>query len=449
MDDNSQPIVQGFLPVTDLKQFVASIPAPGGEKPSPNADGVYEFPMGDKTLRLKQKGAWAVFSNTEEALEAAPADPTPELSGLTKKYLFGIRGAVQNVPAASRENALRTFRGLVELGLAMQPAASEEQRAMMNANVKQLFNKLDQLSKELDTLVLGVGLDKESKALFLDVEFRGVEGTDLAKKFAAMKEAKTDFAGFVLPGAAMTAVSAGTSDDEDVASAKSMLANLKAAIGKQLDANEQLGDKRELAKKLLDDLLDVLEKTAELKKSDAGVAVVLGDAPAIVLGARIADGEKLESTLKKLVHELAKDDPKVDELVKLDAEKYEGVNFHVATIPVPDPELAEVLGGSAKVVVGISPSSLYFGAGKDPIATIKQAIDASKAAPGKSIDPLEMVISGTPIAKFFAKAIAGKNASETEAKEKFAKAEKTLAASDGKDHVTLSVKAISNGVSCG
>ena len=97
--------------------------------------------------------------------------------------------------------------------------------------------------------------------------------------------------------------------------------------------------------------------------------------------------------------------PKLAELVKLDAEKYEGVNFHVATIPIPDAEAKKSSASRCEIVVGISPSSLYFGAGKDPIATIKKAIDASKASPQKAIDPVEMVISATPIAKFFAKVI--------------------------------------------
>ena len=113
-----------------------------------------------------------------------------------------------------------------------QQSGSEEERAVLAASVKQIFAKLEKLSKELDTLVIGVGLDPSSKALFLDFESRGVEGSDLAKKFAALKDAKTDFAGFALPGAALTMLSAGTSDDEDVADAKAMLANYKATVGK-------------------------------------------------------------------------------------------------------------------------------------------------------------------------------------------------------------------------
>jgi hypothetical protein len=428
-----------------VKKLLASIPTLGGEAPTPNAKGDYEVPMGDKTIYVKEKDKWAVLSDNEDALGSAPSDPTPVIAELTKKYLWFVRGSVQNVPEASRENALTSLRGILEFTLAMQPAASDEQRAMMTANVKQIFEKLKKLSKELDTLVLGVGLDASTKALYLDIEVRAVEGTDLAKKFEAMKNAKTDFAGFVIPGAAMTLLSAGTTDDEDVAEAKAALATYKTNLNKLLESNEQLGDKRELAKQLLGDVLDVLEKTVELKKSDAGMAVVLDDDLALAFGARIAAGKKLEATIKKLVNELANDEPKVKDLVKFNAESYEGVDFHVAKIPIPDPKAAEVFGQTIQIVIGLNESSLYFGAGKDPIAVIKKAIDASKASPGKSIDPTDLVISAKPIAKFFAKVITKDNPSDEQAKKAFTKAVSILDKSDGKDHITLTAKPIANG----
>ncbi|MGA2255681.1 MAG: hypothetical protein ABSG53_13630, partial [Thermoguttaceae bacterium] len=360
LGENDQPVVQGFLPATDLKKLLASIPVPGGEA-SPNANGVFELPLGEKTVYAKQRGKWAVFSDNEETLNSAPDDPTPAFTDLTKKYLLSVRGSVQNIPAASRENALKSLRGILEFTLAMQQGASEEQRAMMAANVKQAFEKLEKLSKELDTLVIGVGLDASNKSLFLDFEARGVEGSDLVKKFETLKNAKTDFAGFAIPGAAMTMLSAETTDDADVKEAKTMLATYKASLNKLLDSNEQLGDKRELAKQLLSDVFSVVEKTVELKKSDAGMAVVLDDGPAFVFGARIAAGAKLEDTIKKLVKEIAKDEPKVEDMIKFDAEKYEGINFHVAKVPLPDPKAAEVFGDSVQIVIGINESSLYFG----------------------------------------------------------------------------------------
>jgi hypothetical protein len=359
---------------------------------------------------------------------------------------------VQNVPEARRENTLRSFRGVVEFFLTMQQSGSEEAREIVADNVKQIFAGLEKLSKELDNLVIGVGMDASSKALFLDVDFLGVAGSDLAKQFTAMKDAKTDFAGFALPGAAMTLLSAGTSSDEEVADAKATLAGYKTKLNKFVDADERFGDKqkRELFKKVLGDMLDVAAKTAELKKSDGGMAIVLEDGPAAVAGFRIAEGAKLESAIKKLVKELPADQPELAEftkLIKFDAEKYEGVNFHVMTIPVPNPQAKQVFGESVQIVVGISPSSLYVGAGRNPVATIKKAIDASKASPGKAINAVDMVISATAIAKFFAEKIPATNPGDTQAKKAFAKAAAALAKSGGKDHVTVTVKAIPNGMS--
>ena len=217
-------------------------------------------------------------------------------------------------------------------------------------------------------------------------------------------------------------------------------------LNKLLDANEQLGDKRELAKKLLGDILDVAEKTVELKKSDGGMSVVLDDGPVVVAGVRIAEGAKLEGALKKLVKEIANDEPQLNEIIKLDAEKYEGVNFHVATIPIPDPKAAEVFGDSVQIVVGISPSSLYFGAGKDPIAVIKKAIDASKASPQKAINPAGHGHLGHAHRQVLRQGDSGNNPTDAQAKKNFAKAAELLAKSGGKDHVTMTVKAIPNGM---
>jgi hypothetical protein len=442
VNDASQPVVHGYIPVTDLKKLLATIPMPGGP-PAANANGVYEIPANDRTAYLKQKGKWAVFSDSEDSLESAAAEPGASVTDLTKKYLFAVRGSVQNVPAAVRDNALQAFRGIVELSMQLQGNLPEAQQEMAKANVKQIFDKLEVLSKELDSLEIGVGMDPASKALYLDVETRGVEGSDLSKKIEAMRDAKTDFAGFAVPGAAMTMLSSSVSDDEDVAAAKTQLANAKKLIAQQLEANEQLGDKREKAKELVGDFFDVFEKTIELKKSDGGMSIILNEGPVLIAGARIAGGGKLEKTLKKLVAEIGEDDADIKDKVKFDAAKYKGVKFHVATIPVPDAKAQEVLGETVQLVVGTSESAVYFGAGKEPIAAIKKAMDASKAEAGKEINPVDMVFSVAPFAKFMAKVIPeNENAM---AKKHFSKVAEVLE-KFGKDRITVTVKPIEGGM---
>ena len=205
--ESDNPVAQGYLPVSDLKQLIAGLPTPGGA-PTPNDKGVYEIPSPTgKSLYAKQKGEWAVLSDSEDSINAAKEDPSSNISDLAKKYLISVRGNVQNVPAARREQVLGAMRGLVTLALSAQPGNAEQQ-AMQQASVKQMFDGLDKLSKELDTLVIGLGIDAETKSLFLDVETRALDGTEMATKCAAMKDAKTNFAGFALPGAAMTMLAA-------------------------------------------------------------------------------------------------------------------------------------------------------------------------------------------------------------------------------------------------
>lgn len=435
--ESEEPTAVGYLPVTDLKKLIASIPVPGGETPKADSKGVYKIPSGPRTIYAKQKGAWAVLSDDEGGMEDAAADPMPMISDLAKKYLVAVQGNVQNVPEVRRQTFLNTLRGMVQFAMSAQGINEEQQ-----ANIKQAFDQLDKLSKELKTLVIGLGFDSESKSIFLDVETRAVEGSELAAKSRLMKEAKTNFAGFALPGAAITMLAAGTTDDADVAQAQQMLKGAKAAIVKQLDENDELGDKRrDLAKQLLNDVFDVLKKTVALKKSDGGVAVVLDEHPAVVGGWMIADGKKLDAALRKLAKAVEEESPELGQMIKLDAEEYEGIKFDVATVPVPESgDAREVFGDTVQIVVGVSDTRVYFGAGKEPIATLKKAIEASKEDPEKSIPPMELVVSAAPIVKFLAKTAP----TETE-KKKAKKFADQIAKQSGKDHLSIIVKPVDDG----
>ena len=171
LGDSDEPITQGYLPVTDLKKFVAGLPLPGGETPTPDSDGVYEIPSSGKTVYAKQKGSWAVLADSEDSLKSAAADPTGLVSDLAKKYLVAVRGNVQNIPADRRDKFIAAIRGLTELSLAAQ-GGSEEQQEFQRASAKQMFDKLEKFSKELDTLVIGLGMDAASKSIYFDVETR-------------------------------------------------------------------------------------------------------------------------------------------------------------------------------------------------------------------------------------------------------------------------------------
>src|SRR5262249_28816712 len=83
--------------------------------------------------------------------------------------------------------------------------------------------------------------------------------------------------------------------------------------------------------------------------------------------------------------------------------------------------------------------------GKDPIAALKKAIDASKESPDKAISPMEMAISATPIAKFIADNAPDDSPGDAQAKKVAGKIVQQLAKMPGQDKVTMTVKPIERG----
>ena len=315
--------VQAFLPVTDLKQVMSLVPnLETGEPYAPDANGVFELKAKGQTLFVAQKGQWAFVVDNRDALKTLSADPSALLGDLSKKYLVAIRASVKNVPAAMRDKFMAQAKMMLDMGMQRQPAESDDQFAIRTNVSKQTFEKFVLLSKELDEAMLGWGLDAKTSAMVLDFEITALPGTQTAKQFAKAKDAKTNFAGFLIPGAALTAVAASEMDDADAAQVKGLLANLRGSASKDLDANEDLTkEQRQLAKQLLGDVLDVLDKTIDTKKSDGGVALLLDSgSPTLVAGAALAGGDKLDKVVKQLVAEVGKEQAELAKMIKLNAD---------------------------------------------------------------------------------------------------------------------------------
>jgi virulence-associated protein VapD len=325
----------------------------------------------------------------------------------------------------------------------MQQRANDDDasRAAAEATAKQSLKKLETIFNDLDEVLLGLNLDKTRGSLYLDCQVTAVPGSETAGTFAELKQAASDFAGFALPDAAVTLNEVRSLSDADLAQVKPMLANFRTRAAKKLDESGDLTkDQAELAKKLVADALDVAEKTLEGKKIDLGAALLLKPgATAVVAGCRVADGNKLDQVVRKLVAEIGKDEPDFAKSVKLDAETADGVHFHTVTIPVGSEAAVPALGEKIDVVLGISDEKLYVAAGRDALKLLKEAITKSKSAAGKEVPPMQLSIAATPIAKFIAEVGPAKMFATT--------AVGILEKSAGKDHLTITMLPVANGVS--
>jgi hypothetical protein len=331
--------------------------------------------------------------------------------------------------------------------MARLPGESEEDYAIRTGVTKQMIEQVTTALNELDQLQVGFTVDQKSNTAYFDFEATAVEGTATAEKFAQMKTAKTNFAGFDIPGAALTASWASTLADSDVERAKANIANLRTAALEELKNQDLSKREVELASELLSDLLDVAEKTVENKQLDGGMVLLLEpDADTFATGGLIVDGAKLDKIIRKLADEAQKEEPDISKLLELDAAEHQGVHFHTLSLPleeIDDSEpLMQVFGETLDLVIGLDERSVYLAVGNNSLSTLKQVIDRSKAEENKEILPMRISLAATPIAEF----IATVAEEDSPVGPMAAGIAQMLGQSDGKDHLTLTSEPIPGGV---
>jgi hypothetical protein len=440
--DQRQFSVVGFIPVTDLKQLMELAKAnPQLAEGIKLEAGVYEIQAGGPSLYVTSKDKWALLSNQKENLAKAPADPLKALGDLPARYDLAVRASVKNLPKDFRDQLLAQLRAGAEVGMQQMPSEGPEDYAMRLDLAKQTVQQLTALVNEMDEVLLGWNVDTKTNSTYLDLELTAQTGTKLADQFAQIKSGKTNFAGLLLPDAALTARSTGTLTDAQVAQANIALATLRKSSTEQLE-NLGLGEAQaKLASRLLGDVLDIVQKTVAAKKTDAALAVML-DPKAItfVAGTTIVDGAKLDKSVGQLLAEILKD-KEAAKAIKISDETYQGVHLHALSMPTPDADLVQLVGDSLDLVVGIADDRVLAAIGRDAADTLKKAIDQSKTGADKEMPPMQIALVATPIAKFLAEF-----GDDEQVKATAQMLTGLLDKADGKDRITLTAKPISMGV---
>jgi hypothetical protein len=176
---------------------------------------------------------------------------------------------------------------------------------------------------------------------------------------------------------------------------------------------------------------------------EGAAAVNLGPGTtSMVGGIHVKEPAKVEDALKKL-EAVAKDKPGFPG-VKWNAAKHGDVNFHTLSAPVPEDkdELRKMFGDSLELAVGIGSKAVYLGVGKDNVAAVGKAIDASAAGKDKKVPPFSASLSLAPIMRFAAE-VAEKDRDKQICA---AIAEKLKGEAKDRDHIRMYGELIENGL---
>ncbi len=145
------------------------------------------------------------------------------------------------------------------------------------------------LIHETDQLTMGWSVDSAEQRTYVDVTMTAVDGSPFAKQMSLLADSKSSFAGFLLPegSAAFQATSKIPSRDVEQTLAMMKFLRQKALKGIDKDPNapSQLKD-------ILNNVLDVVDRTIENGEMDLGGIVVMGPRSLkFVGGGYVADGQ--------------------------------------------------------------------------------------------------------------------------------------------------------------
>lgn len=442
-------LAYGFIPVSDLKALLKSLePVIGQAKDA--GDGVFELrgqpKAHQKPTFVKQSGEWAFLADRAERLATTPEAPDRLLGDLAEKYDLAFRVYLSNVPQEVRKQILGQIRRHAEADLQKRkPALSEEEYAVRKIFADRTLRSAEMGLTELEAVTGGWALDHKEGKTYLDLSLAAKAGTKTARSLASLGDAHSKFAGFLMPQATLKANWAGQSSPADTADALKVLDLVrKKALA---DIKRQPADKAEVAAELFNGAMDVLRATAAAGKADGGMVALLDpNAVTLAAGGFVAEGEKLDGTLKRLVDAVTKEHPEAAGLIEWDAGEHQGVKFHAASIPIP-PEakdrqkVVQAVGEALEVVVGVGKQSAYVAVGRKPKEVLKEVIDRSAAAAAEKVPPLRLSLDLGSLTKFVS--IMG---DKEEERQKAALAASLLEKAGEDDHVNLVAGPIPNGV---
>jgi hypothetical protein len=433
-----------FVPIKDFKEVLGLLEL---FSTVDEESGVYKLTPkdGQKSAYLKHLGAWAYLSDKAESLPTSDADPMAALKGLAKNYVIAGRIMLANVPEPLRAKVITGFKDGMAKERGQKADESDDDFAIRTKLLNQIEPYLVRVLGDLDRIDFGWGLDRSAEKTFLDLSLTAKSGTKTAAEMAASAKAQTRFAGFRAPSAVLNATVAGPIPE---AKQEFLGVLIEAVRGKALSeiAKDSSVKHPELAKRAVNDLLDICSKIVKSGTVDGAATILASPKGATALAAgRVADGKALEKLLRDLVATAEKEKPEIAKHVKFDAETIRGVRIHKASIPIPADakdrkQVVQLVGENLDVVVGFDAENAYLAVGRDAASQLKKAIEACGKAGAKATSPVDVSLSVKPIIGLVA--AMGKPHERKQA----AAMEAELKKAPGKDHVLLTVRPVADGV---
>lgn len=395
-EESPEPKWLAFVPVSDLDGLLDTISQFVDIDDS--GDNIEITTPDDETIYVRESGGYALVSDNEDMLGMAPSDPAEVLASVSPDFNVGARLFVQRIPEGLRQMVIDGIEeGYKEQ---MDNIGDEDLAELQKQNFDMQMAQIRSLINETEELTIGLNIDESAKSIHLDMQMVGQDGSELARQASNYASAKpTRFGAMLTDEATMSMGMTGTVAKEDAERMTDMFNQIRDMASKKMEEDEVPEADREIATRVLNDVLEVIRETVEAGTMDAGaMAMVNDDGANLVAGLHVVDPARLEKSVREVV-EAARD--KVDGKAEfnLDLETHDGVRLHEIVADVSEEEdFAKLLGSDKlRIYLGVGKDVLYVAAGNDPLASLKSTIsDDGKSASSENV-PMQWNLHLAPI----------------------------------------------------
>jgi len=394
--DNPEPRTVIFLPVKDFDELLDTVS--NIAEVDDEDDVIKILPPNGETLYAVEQGDHVFITMDEESLSDLPEDPQSMLGDMPSKYNLGAHVYGNRVPEELRQKAIDLIQdGYIDSleNMGTDPEKIDQQIEDFEEQIKAF--------EDIDEVVVGMLTDEETHKMAMEFSITGKPGSKIAKGYAGFANAEpTKFAGFMHDKSAMDYSMCFELNTEDIDQVGNQMDGLVESMMTELDNDGEFDEEEmDTIRSATIQITEVIEETFREGRIDSGGQLMMGENDFnFAAGGQVSNPKKIESAVKELIgllSERAADAFSFNESFA----SHKGVKMHEIVINVPEDEeeLQDYIGSEVIVILGIGKKNVYLAAGKDPMDTLKDAMDSTGAAPEF---PVIYNIRLTPILEFAA-----------------------------------------------
>ena len=307
---------------------------------------------------------------------------------------------------------------------------------------EQLLRVLLAVVADAESLTAGWVLDDGPDAgnAALEVEMTARDDSPTSRTLARWSQARSRFAGFRLPGAALSSSVVASYQIADALPLQQVMAAVRVQACADIDRRASSPENAEAGKQLVGALLEVVHQTLAGGHIENVTSLMLApEAATLVCASHVADGAKVEESLTRFIEAARRENPEfVNDALRREVDASSGVRFHTLTVDVPNDaenreRIVQALGESPQVVVGIGDQSVYLAAGRDARRFLQQAMSQSTRSTETAVAPMRLSWAARDTLRFVAAM------GQTASPERTSRLLQRLSAVTDEDHVNLSV----------